>query len=311
MSSFDIIPHTSPNNGARFGHKPDMICCHCTDAPIGSVVNWFMNPDSEVSAHFAVSKAGKIHSFVPLERAAWCNGTNTTDPAAHNHYSRALSELVRQRRTNANFYTVSIEFEDWETGDLTEKQYQAGLWLMRFIAEKMKVLFGVDFSADREHIIGHYEVNPYSKASCPGKDFPFERFISDLNSSPEEPSLPEEPPQENPEVPSSGETSEPEGGKTPETDTGHEDGQQPLPETPGTPDGETWDNPQPGEETEDGDRTPTDPEIPTEDDTTVPPTEEPEQPSIDISPVPVKKESLLMRIFSAGIRALISLFRKK
>ena len=138
---------------------------------------------SKVSSHYIVDKEGKIYNFVPIEKMAWANGSNSTDETLPYHYSKSKSAIVRERKTNANFYTVSIEFENDDTGILTEKQYESGLWLMKYIRSELKRIYGVDFKADREHIIAHSDINPTQKAGCPGKDFPFERFISDLNKN--------------------------------------------------------------------------------------------------------------------------------
>ena len=44
-----------------------------------------------------------------------------------------------------------------------------------FIANK-------DFIIDRDHIVGHRDVDPIVKPSCPGDKFPFDRFINDLKN---------------------------------------------------------------------------------------------------------------------------------
>lgn len=181
-----IIEYDSPHKSSRQGWKPDMICCHQTSGAAKSAINWFINKESKVSAHYLVDKLGQIYSFVPIEEMAWANGTNTTDPELSYHYSKSKLQKVRERKTNANLYTVSIEFENDDTGILTEPQYEAGLWLMKKIIKNLKEIYNVDFVADREHIIGHSDLNPIRKAGCPGKDFPFERFIKDLTPKYEE-----------------------------------------------------------------------------------------------------------------------------
>lgn len=182
-----ITEYTTTNMSSRQGWVPDMICCHQTSGAAKSAINWFRNPTSKVSAHFLVDKSGNIFNFVPIEKMAWANGSNATDETLPYHFSKSTSEIVRERKTNANFYTVSIEFENDDTGILTEPQYNAGLWLITHIRSELKNIYGLDFQADREHIIGHSEINPTQKADCPGKDFPFERFIKDLNSKEETP----------------------------------------------------------------------------------------------------------------------------
>ena len=57
---------------------------------------------------------------------------------------------------------------------------------MKKIIQHMKEVYGITFKPDREHLIGHYEIDPKGKPNCPapnkGRNFPFDRFISDLRA---------------------------------------------------------------------------------------------------------------------------------
>ena len=177
-----IIKKTTPHYSSRSNWVADMICCHQTSGSIKSCINWFANPDSQVSSHFAVAKDGTVYQFVGIDKMAWCNGTNTTDRSKSNHYSKSPNALIRERKANANKYTVSIEFENKDTGILTEAQYKAGLELMIYIIGEIKRLYGVNFKIDRDHLIGHCDCSPKNKAFCPGKDFPFDLYLNDLKA---------------------------------------------------------------------------------------------------------------------------------
>lgn len=182
----NIIQKYTPHWSERKGWVPDMICCHQTSGSIQSCINWFANPESKVSAHFAVAKDGTVYQFVPIEKMAWCNGTKT-DSTASNYYGKSPNSLIRARKTNANFYTVSIEFENQDTGVLTEAQYDAGLQLMMQIRSEVRRIYGTSIPIDRLHVIPHADCSPVNKATCPGKDFPFTRFLEDLNRFETEP----------------------------------------------------------------------------------------------------------------------------
>lgn len=175
-----ITRKNTPHYSSRGEWVGDMICCHQTSGSISSCINWFANPESKVSSHFAVAKNGAVYQFVDIDKMAWCNGTNTSDPSKSNHYSKSPNELIREREANANKYTVSIEFENDDTGILTEPQYRAGFELMVYIIGEMKKLYGLNFEIDRKHLIGHCDCSPRNKAFCPGEDFPFERYLADL-----------------------------------------------------------------------------------------------------------------------------------
>lgn len=181
----------SPNHyNGRNGWRPDVIVCHITEGGFNGAVSWLCNPASKASAHFVVGAKGEVAQLVDLKDAAWCNGNNIKDPNSRLYYRNALNALVRSRKDNANYYTYSIEHEGYSYKDrygaLTEEQYQASLATMKRIIQHMKEAYGVTFKPDREHLIGHYEIDPRGKPNCPapnkGKNFPFDRFIRDLQA---------------------------------------------------------------------------------------------------------------------------------
>lgn len=180
----------SPNHyNGRNGWRPDIIVCHITEGGYDGAVSWLCNKDSKASAHFVIGKDGRTTQLVGFKDASWCNGTST-NPSARLYYKNASNALVRSRKDNANYYTYSIEHEGYSYKDrfgaLTEAQYKASLEAMKVIIQDMKETYGITFKADREHLIGHYEIDPKGKPNCPapnrGKNFPFERFIRDLQA---------------------------------------------------------------------------------------------------------------------------------
>lgn len=180
----------SPNHyNGRNGWKPDMICCHVTEGGFNGAVSWLCNPAAEASSHFVVGAKGQKEQLVDFANGAWCNG-NTTNASSRLYYKNATNPIVRSRAANANYYTYSIEHEGYSYKDrygaLTEAQYQASLSVMKLMIVDMKNTYGITFQADREHLIGHFEIDPKGKPSCPapdkGKNFPFERFLTDIRA---------------------------------------------------------------------------------------------------------------------------------
>lgn len=170
--------YETPNK--YIGHKgyiPDIIVCHIS-FDYGRIINLFYDEKNEVSSHYAVSRTGDYKQFVSLENSAWANGTSLKENSDV-YYSFAKSDIVRHRATNANYYTFSIEHESFD-GSLTEAQYQTSLKLMCNIIDYLKETYNYDFIIDKEHIIGHIDVNPLVRVSCPGIYFPTDRFIKDL-----------------------------------------------------------------------------------------------------------------------------------
>ena len=178
----NIRQYNSPNHyDGRKGWKPDIIVDHITGGTFTSAINTFMNKSCEVSSHFIVSKAGEIAQMVDLRNGAWCNGTSTSGDKRD--YRKATNPLVRSRNANANYYTISIEHENMGGGNLTPAQLSATIELHKYIIEQVKSIYGTDIQADRQHIIGHYEINPITRPACPGASFPFDKIILGIGSA--------------------------------------------------------------------------------------------------------------------------------
>ena len=182
-SSMNIIQRPSPNRTAgRQGHAPDVIVFHITDGNFPGSIDWVVNPASQVSYHFMVSRSGEITQCVDMADTAWANGTTMTAGDSRNSQNSTLA-IVRERRVNANLYTVSVGFEgvSAETnGRLTLAQQDACVRLVQHIRGEARRLFGADIPVARTHIVGHSEVTPLTRPNCPGRDFPFDEIIRAL-----------------------------------------------------------------------------------------------------------------------------------
>ena len=94
--------------------------------------------------------------------------------------------MVRERRVNANLYTVSIGFEGVHretNGRLAPAQLEAGVRVIRHIISEVRRRFGVEIPVARTHIVGHFEVTPITRPNCPGAEFPFDEIIRMLGGS--------------------------------------------------------------------------------------------------------------------------------
>ena len=181
---FKIIQKQSPNKMSRQGHKPDMIVSHITEGSFDGAVTWLCNPASKASAHFVVARDGRITQLVDIKDAAWVNGTSvdiSKDPKRH--YSKSTLATVKNRKTNANYYTVGIEHEGFSKdgqGKLADTQLQATIWLHKHIIKEVKLIYGIDINLDRKAIVGHYQINPITKPNCPGRNFQWDTLINVL-----------------------------------------------------------------------------------------------------------------------------------
>ena len=181
---YNIIQKQSPNRMSRYGWTPDIIVSHITEGVYAGAISWLCNPASEASAHFVVSKNGEITQLVDIREAAWINGTRMKkEDKGPGWYGDALLQLVRDRKTNANFYSVGIEHEGfWGQGKgrLTDEQFKATAWLHKYIIAEIKRIYGNNIILDREHIVGHYQIDPIRKPNCPGQNFQWDELLKKL-----------------------------------------------------------------------------------------------------------------------------------
>ena len=125
----NLIKNLSPNYESRRGIIPCLIVNHITGGDrASSALNWFANPQSQTSSNYIVDTNGDIYECVPLQYAAWANGT-TTVSTSKVYYGNAVNPVVKQRGGNANLYSVSIEHVNEWGGNLTEKQLAATIEL--------------------------------------------------------------------------------------------------------------------------------------------------------------------------------------
>ena len=168
----NIQQYSTVNKSSRNGYKPMFICWHIADGTYNGTITWERNSSSQVSSHFVLGKNGEVAQLVPLDMAAWTQGgiRNPTHPYVKSHPS-----------VNPNQYCVSIECEGFwkETkGKLTDAQFNSAVELTKHIVSEVKKLYNIDIPIDREHMIGHCEINTVTRSHCPGEDFPFDRLIA-------------------------------------------------------------------------------------------------------------------------------------
>jgi hypothetical protein len=171
--SYQLIWRGSPNYWAgRKGQSIVAICDHIMQSSIESADSWFKNSASEVSAHFGVARDGRIYQWVRTENTAWANGiVNRANTGIG-----WLADAIR-RGLNPNYLTLSIEHEGLSGQAFPETQYQATLWLHRHLVD------GYGVTPDRQHIIGHNQIDSVSRANCPGSAFPWDRLFNDLRAT--------------------------------------------------------------------------------------------------------------------------------
>lgn len=182
----NLIRKNSPNHyNGRNGWKADMIVFHQTGGnTVTPALNWYLNPSSNVSPNYLIDKNGDVYQLVDLDNAAWCNGTNNTI-GDKLYCGKSLSEIVKQRKTNANYYTYSIEFVHCQWGNITKAQQNAAIALIKEVIIPHMRSKGVKPQIDRKHIVGHSDIAPIARpnGSCPGRKFDFQKIIDAINET--------------------------------------------------------------------------------------------------------------------------------
>lgn len=153
-----ITQKPSPNFGiGRKDSKPEIIVLHCMDGSLSGTDSWFANPISQVSSHYGVGFNGEVHQYVKEEDTAWTQGLKVPP------VNRPTFKLYKEG-LNPNVYCLSIEHEGSDLSIVHESQINATVSLIRAMASR----WGIPI--DRNHIIGHYEVDPVRKPLCPATD---------------------------------------------------------------------------------------------------------------------------------------------
>lgn len=178
----DTIDPKGFSSNCYQGHKdyiPSIIVCHINNT-YNSAIKRFYDSSSDVSSHYVIRRDGHIKQVVSLDDSSWANGTSLKE-SSDVYYKFATSKLISSIPDNANYFTFSIEHESFD-GTLTDKQLESSVKVMKEIIKYLKDKYNYDFIIDREHIIGHNEINPVVRKRCPGSKFPFDKIISKLKS---------------------------------------------------------------------------------------------------------------------------------
>lgn len=176
-----VVTMNSPNHwDGRHGWKADVLCCHQSGNHLDDSLSWYTRNGSNCCPTWVVDQDGTIYQMMSLDDAPMSNGTQTK-PNEKLYYGLATSKLVKERKTNANWFCYSIEFIHWLKGDITEQQIEATVYIIKEIINPHMKKNGLTPKWDRDHIIGHCEVDPVGRAFCPGVNFPYQKIIDLAN----------------------------------------------------------------------------------------------------------------------------------
>jgi N-acetyl-anhydromuramyl-L-alanine amidase AmpD len=156
----------------RAGFNPEAIVIHIAEGTLQGGYAWFNNPTSQASSHYMVGKRGEIWQFVKDENTAWhAGGINKP------------SWNLLKPGVNPNLYTIGIENEGFTGEPWTENMYRSCAELIFNLSVKYSI------PVDRDHIIGHYQINSVSRINCPGNGVDLNKLINLVKNYSEDPEM--------------------------------------------------------------------------------------------------------------------------
>lgn len=159
----NITKKICKNWGERKGYKPEIIVIHISAGSMTSMTSWFNTPNSSASSHYGVGKDGSILQYVEEDKAAWTCG-RVNNP----------SFKLYKPGVNPNVYTINIENEGQDLSKAPEIQLHVLAHLVKEIATRYNI------PLDRDHVIGHYEIDIVNRPYCPSVDHSIMEKLMDV-----------------------------------------------------------------------------------------------------------------------------------
>lgn len=179
---FDTSKFWTGNQGRR------AVCLHIAQGGYEGAISWLTdaqsNPNS--SAHFVIAKDGRIAQLVSINDSAWANGlgweNNRWVTGSGAPVNPTWQDIVPG--VNPNWYTISIEHEGLYPETWTTEMYAANNRLMQWLAFQFGSSNGPGLFPYVAHrnVIGHYEIDPLTRANCPGPTVNYIKIAADANA---------------------------------------------------------------------------------------------------------------------------------
>ena len=92
----------SPNCSSRNGMPIRRIVMHYTDSPnVNGTIAWFQNPESRVSAHYVIGRAGDIYQMVQDSDKAWHAGGANADSIGIEHSADKKDRMTTEQEASS------------------------------------------------------------------------------------------------------------------------------------------------------------------------------------------------------------------
>ena len=143
-----IIQSPSPNF-SKSSYKLEGVQIHKTLGNMPWTLQWMQNPKASASAHYLITKNGDIHQMVDLKDRPWSSG-RIYKPSA-----RALKIMKKTwtgKWLQPGHYLMQTEFECLLHEDLTKKQIESYVWLVKEV---------LDFEVTEDNFLEHQDTCSY------------------------------------------------------------------------------------------------------------------------------------------------------
>ena len=146
-----VAAHPSNYTAGRQGHSVKYLVVHVIQGSAASAISWFQNPNANVSAHYVMDETRAVQT-VGEQNTTWANG----------NWMVNLESITIEHRGVYN------DPNNWSDA-LLRKSARIAAGVIRRNPGILLV---------RSRIFGHGEIVNSSHPYCPGKFFPYDRYIA-------------------------------------------------------------------------------------------------------------------------------------
>lgn len=145
----------SPHRSRRIKSITAIVIHYTGSMTLDGCISFFTNPRSMSSAHYVISRDGKLILMVPEDEIAWHSGRSALDP----------DTKPRPLEPNVNAFSIGIELVGTMDSGFTDRQLAS---LYEVVAQIV-----VRYKIRPERIVGHCHVSPGRKIDPDGVDHQF------------------------------------------------------------------------------------------------------------------------------------------
>lgn len=143
--------------------KADAIVVHIMQGYSGTAVEWAKGGHYGASWHFTVARDGRVWQHLGLDDGGYHAGIGAN--------KKPTWKLWKGHDFNVNSYTIGIEHEGFSGEPYPKAQQAASAKLVAWLCETLGI------PADRDHIIGHNEVDPVDRPNDPGPTWGWNQYL--------------------------------------------------------------------------------------------------------------------------------------